>query len=477
MGCVLTRADCTNTNRAGTKNPLTAGALYEETCTQFGMYNEGDWGCKHPVPAPNGASSNTYIRFHWTGALELSLMILDHFDATGDVSDLQKYLPMAVGVVEAYRQRFPHKDAHGKIDMWPAQALETYQCHDPTSRANCPSNPSTDIGGLMSVLPKLIALPDSAGVTAAQRTAWKAHLAALPPLPVGPAAKKGGASAQKIMPIATGDGFPTSGSGQRSNSENTEMYVAHPFRLFGVGKTGGGLDISLAQQAYAERHSPCNDGWCQDIIQVRITAVAQSTHMPVRLGLSLIRADRADCPPCAQAAMLNMTQDAASQLVARATASNHGGYRFVGFAGHYQVRVVMIIMIHLPSPAPCWASPRRLPSPAGRLPCLALPPSIGFTQRTHAMDARRAGLRAVARPLWLHAHGAGLHAPRAPRRREARDAALPHLPYGTVGRTLQAPRAQEYDDRGKLPGREAGVPDCHAAESLGGHDRAQLPED
>ena len=62
---------------------------------------------------------------------------------------------MAVGVVEAFRQRFPEKDGNGKIDMWPAQALETYQCKDLSSRDGCPSNPSTDIGGLMSVLPKV----------------------------------------------------------------------------------------------------------------------------------------------------------------------------------------------------------------------------------------------------------------------------------------------------------------------------------
>jgi hypothetical protein len=34
--------------------------------------------------------------------------------------------------------------------------------------------------------------------------------------------------------------------------------------------------------------------------------------------------------------MLNMTSAAASQLAARASASDHGGYRFAGFAGHYQ---------------------------------------------------------------------------------------------------------------------------------------------
>ena len=49
----------------------------------WSQYNEGDWGCGTGAPAKNGASSNSYIRFHWTGALELSLMVLDHFDATG----------------------------------------------------------------------------------------------------------------------------------------------------------------------------------------------------------------------------------------------------------------------------------------------------------------------------------------------------------------------------------------------------------
>ena len=54
-------------------------------------------------------------------------MVLDQFDATGNVDDLRKNLPIAVGVVEAYRQRFPNKDRHGKIDMFPAQALEGYR--------------------------------------------------------------------------------------------------------------------------------------------------------------------------------------------------------------------------------------------------------------------------------------------------------------------------------------------------------------
>jgi hypothetical protein len=141
-----------------TSTPITAGALYEETCTQFGLYNEvspelrsvvrglawalertgsgkrqgfvwltvsvmygqGDWGCGSPT-RKYGASSNTYIRFHFTGSLELSLMLLDDWVWNGDEEALRKYLPIAVAVVEGFRQRFPNRDAHGKIDMWPAQ--------------------------------------------------------------------------------------------------------------------------------------------------------------------------------------------------------------------------------------------------------------------------------------------------------------------------------------------------------------------
>jgi hypothetical protein len=46
-------------------------------------------------------------------------MVLDYYDATEDGADLQRYLPMAVAVVEAYRQRFPNTDPKtGRTDMW-----------------------------------------------------------------------------------------------------------------------------------------------------------------------------------------------------------------------------------------------------------------------------------------------------------------------------------------------------------------------
>jgi alpha-L-fucosidase 2 len=145
-----------------------------------------------------GASKNNFIRFHFTGSLELSLMALDLYDDTQSEADLQAYLPLVSAVVEGFRQRFPNRDANGKVDFWPAQALETWECKNWTggmengarvgapTRASCVTNPSTDIAGLMAVLPRLLALPNDT-TTATQRSGWAVHLAALPPLPMAKA--------------------------------------------------------------------------------------------------------------------------------------------------------------------------------------------------------------------------------------------------------------------------------------------------
>ncbi len=172
------------------------------------------------------------------------------------------------------------------------------QCDNPSNRNKCPTNPSTDIAGLMSVLPRLLALPSTLKfVTAAQRALWSTHLADLPALPLEAANTKVKTkyNTMKLAPVAHGN-WTVVGT---SNSENTALYSAHPFRIYGVGKP----DLTLAQQTYEERPFPCNDGWCQDIIQ---------------------------------AAMLNLTDDATAQLIQRASAGAAKGFRFPGFAAHYQ---------------------------------------------------------------------------------------------------------------------------------------------
>ena len=54
---------------------------------------------------------------------ELSLMVLDLFEHTGELSDLHRYVSIPIAVVEGFRQRFPKVNATtGKTIMFPAQA-------------------------------------------------------------------------------------------------------------------------------------------------------------------------------------------------------------------------------------------------------------------------------------------------------------------------------------------------------------------
>src|SRR5258708_33821785 len=85
----------------------------------------------------------------------------------------------------------------------------------------------------------------------------------------------------KLPPFGVGDtnGTPTilpaEKYGKTSNGENPELYVAFPYRLYGVGKPG----LKLAQDTFAPRLFPDNTSWGQDGTQsavLGLTSVARS---------------------------------------------------------------------------------------------------------------------------------------------------------------------------------------------------------
>jgi len=259
-----------------------SGGYWPETMTQFGMYNPGDWGCG---TKPSGPSSNHYIRFHTTGSLEMALFALDDYTMTQDEAVLKTNMPILTTVLEYFRTRYPHRDANNKTDMFPAQAIETYQCPNPADRTQCVTNPTTDISGLMAVLSRAIKLPKSV-VSDQQKRIWTDQMQTLPSIPTGN-------TPTVILPWSPKYKYAAG----RHNSENTALYPVHPFRLYGTGKP----NLQVAQDTYQKRHSPCNSGWCQDVID---------------------------------AAMLNLTDDAANKVAQRASATSN--FRWSGYAGHYQ---------------------------------------------------------------------------------------------------------------------------------------------
>jgi alpha-L-fucosidase 2 len=224
-----------------------AGASLPETMYFWGLPNMNDFGWNNP----SNELKSDWQRYHIQGTLEVISQMLDYYDQTQDTGFARdSIVPFADAIVTYYDQHWP-RDAAGKIRMSPVQSLETYQRNA--------VNPTPDIAGLKSVLPRLLDLPKKL-TTREQRTAWAKTLNDLPPIPMGKTAQG------KLPPFGNGDtnGTPTilpaEKYGKTSNGENPELYVAFPYRLYGVGKPG----LKLAQDTFAARLFHQDTCWGQD---------------------------------------------------------------------------------------------------------------------------------------------------------------------------------------------------------------------
>ena len=244
---------------------FTEAASFQETMNFWGMPNNRDYGWKHSGPEPG----NVCIHRYWSGGLELTAFMLDRYDFTEDQQFAKETLvPLADPIIAFFDQYWPKRDANGKIILDPAQSLEALPWT---------VNPMPELAGLRFILPRLLALPQTI-TTDAQRTRWARIQKELPPLP---AAEVGGV--KLLRP--SGSFRPGTGT----YSENPELYAVFPYRLFGVGKP----ELDMACASYEVRTNRHNFGWCQDSIQ---------------------------------AACLGLGDEAAKQVVARAT--SHRAYRF-----------------------------------------------------------------------------------------------------------------------------------------------------
>jgi alpha-L-fucosidase 2 len=231
-----------------------AGASFIETMYFWGMTNINDYGWDNPTTEVQ----SRYMRYHVQGSLEVIAQMLDEYDATQDADFARAYLiPFADAIVTYYDQQWPRLPAgqaggeDGKINMAPVQSLETYQL--------TAVDPTPDIAGLMDVIPRLLALPPDL-TTPAQQAAWSKTLHDLPPIALGTTANGKLPPFAKGDPIGTQTILPAEDYPKTSNSENPELYVAFPYRLYGVGKPG----LDLARNAFAARLFPQDTCWGQD---------------------------------------------------------------------------------------------------------------------------------------------------------------------------------------------------------------------
>lgn len=238
------------------------GAAFVETMYYWGLPNLNDFGWDNP----SNQLVSEWMRYHIQGTLEVIAQMLDTYDYTQDADFARnKLVPFAAAIVDYYDQHWP-RDADGKIRMSPSQSLETYQ-RDAV-------NPTPDIAGLEDVLPRLLALPHKF-TSEEQRDVWSNVLRDLPPIAMGKT------SHGKLPRTGTGDAdgtpiiLPAEKYGHTRNAENPQIYVAFPYRLYGVGKPG----LDLARDTYAARLFPFVTCWGQDGTQAAVlglTARAQS---------------------------------------------------------------------------------------------------------------------------------------------------------------------------------------------------------
>jgi hypothetical protein len=216
------------------------------------------WG---GIPNIKKDEPGSYTKDYYTPILELSALMLDYYDYTGDQDFVRKtLLPIANAGLTFFSQHFP-RDASGKLFLDRANSIEMYWIVQ---------NPLPDIAGLHWILPRLLALPENLA-TPDQRSFWKKLLSELPPIPLGTKDGK-----RVILPFQEGQ------ESKARNFENPELYAIYPFRHFGLGKP----DLDAALNAFESRLHKGKHCWGQDPIQAAYLGLTDEAQKQVTFNLT-----------------------------------------------------------------------------------------------------------------------------------------------------------------------------------------------
>ncbi|WP_426668671.1 DUF5703 domain-containing protein [Mucilaginibacter sp. McL0603] len=202
-----------------------------------------------------------YTNHYFTPILELSMMMLDYYEYTGDTVFARKTMqPVAAAGLQFFDQHFT-RDSTGKLLLDPDNSIEMFwKVH----------NPAPDIAGLHAVLSRMMALPTSM-VDEKTRSQWQKLYNELPPLPME------NTNGKTVLLPYTGPQTAKS-----FNSENPELYAIYPFRLYGLGKPG--LDVAV--NTFNARKQRAKGCWVQDPIQAAMIGDADVAKDYVSFALT-----------------------------------------------------------------------------------------------------------------------------------------------------------------------------------------------
>jgi hypothetical protein len=225
------------------------GAVFPETFNFYGLFTLENWGYGRPNAT---VPSNGYIKYHYQGALETLAMMLDYYDYTQDSAFATNCLvPFATQTIRFFDQHWPR--VNGKLFFYPANALEMYW--------SC-TNSTDYISGLMSDIPRLVALP-ARFTSPVSISEWTNCYAALPPLPMD-------ATGSFVKPAQT--------YGAAHNYENPECYCIFPYRLYGLGKSNFNVGLATFNHRVIKNNKNC---WSQDVIEEALVGLTDAARADV----------------------------------------------------------------------------------------------------------------------------------------------------------------------------------------------------
>lgn len=209
------------------------GVYFQETVNLAGLPGMGDfgWGAKE--------YSEPYTRHIWQQALELTTLMADYYEHTGDEKFLKETLiPWANEALKFYDTRF--KKENGRIRIEPTHAVETYWTDV--------VNDMPSVAGLHAVTDWLLTLP-AAKVPAGDRATWTRIASQLPPIPK-----------RRVDGVVIPDNAQ-SYKPERTNYESPDLYSVFPFRVYGLERSEH--PINEAIEGWKRMPNPGHACWYQ----------------------------------------------------------------------------------------------------------------------------------------------------------------------------------------------------------------------
>jgi hypothetical protein len=250
------------------------GAFFPETIHFWGLYARKNYGWPHDRQREDlthpGDIVGRYIRYYWSGAIELSVMMLEYLRQTGQ-SDYFRHTcwPVIDEVLSFYEHHY-RRYREGRIRIEPAMSLETWQ-HA--------VNPTPELAGLRHLAQSLLELAVPAGLDERQSDRLGKLLSELPAVPLGDAGE-----GPRIEPAAV--------YGDRLNVENPELYAVFPYAVYGAGRP----QLDVARRSFRARRNRLGFGWCQDAIHAACLGLADEAGRMVAKRFARLDHERTRFP-------------------------------------------------------------------------------------------------------------------------------------------------------------------------------------